>query len=30
MAFLDDRYLITNAPGVKIFDAVKDLPVVMR
>ena len=28
MAFLDDRYLITNVPGMKIFDAVKDLPVV--
>jgi glucuronate isomerase len=28
MAFLDDRYLITNAPGMKIFDTVKDLPVV--
>ena len=28
MAFLDDRYLITNAPGVKIFDSVKSLPVV--
>ncbi|MBQ9755573.1 MAG: glucuronate isomerase [Lentisphaeria bacterium] len=28
MAFLDDRYLITNCPGMKIFDSVKDLPVV--
>ena len=28
MAFLDERYLITNCPGMKIFDSVKDLPVV--
>ena len=28
MAFLDDRYLITNCAGVKIFDAIKDLPVI--
>jgi glucuronate isomerase len=28
MAFLDDRYLITNCAGVEIFDAIKDLPVI--
>ena len=28
MAFMDDRYLITNATGEKIFRNVKDLPVV--
>ena len=28
MAFLDDRYLITNCSGEKIFASVKDLPVV--
>ena len=28
MAFMDERYLITNATGEKIFRTVKDLPVV--
>ena len=28
MAFLDDNYLITNETGKRIFNAVKDLPVI--
>ena len=28
MAFLDQNYLISNAAGQRIFNAVKDLPIV--
>ena len=28
MAFLDEQYLLSNPTGVKIFQAVKDLPVI--
>ena len=28
MAFLDDKYLISNATGLRIFDAIKNLPIV--
>ena len=28
MAFLDNRYLITNATGLELFSAIRNLPVI--